>query len=63
MNNKKKLLIKHQLNPIFIAEIAFEELKISFRKYEEFGDEIEIDNSNVGDKKTKIYEQNPLCNG
>ena len=36
---------------------------LSFRKYEDFEADNEIDNSNVGNKTTNIYNQIPVLNG
>ena len=41
----------------------FQKNPLYFRIVADFGADSEIDNSNIGNKTTNIYEQNPVCNG
>ena len=41
----------------------FHKIPLYFRVYADFECNNEIDNSNMGNKTTNIYKQNPVCNG
>ena len=51
------------MNHIFIGKNIFIKLPLYFRVYADFECNNEIDNSNMGNKTTNIYKQNPVCNG
>ena len=57
------VLYEHQLNPIFIGKKHFHKRPLYFRIISDFKADSEIDNSNVGNKTTNIYKQNPVLNG
>ena len=57
------VLLEHQMNPIFIGKKHFHKIPIYFRIYADFEADNEIDNSNVGNKTTNIYKQNPVLIG
>ena len=57
------LLLELQLNLIFCWKKHFHKNPLFFRIYAVFEADKEKDNSNVGNKTTNIYKQNPVLHG
>ena len=56
------VLSEHRMNLIFNGK-HFHKNPLYFRLYADFEADNEIDNSNIGNKATNIYKQNPVLNG
>ena len=56
------VLLEHQMNLIFFGKKHFHKNPICFRIIADFEAENEIDNSQIGNKTTNIYKQNPILN-
>ena len=57
------VLSEHQMNPIFFWKKHFHKNPLCFRIIADFEADNEIDGSNIGNKTTNIYKQNPVLNG
>ena len=57
------VLSEHQMNLIFFGKKHFQKNPIYFRIIADFEADNEIDGSNIGNKTTNIYKQNPVLNG
>ena len=57
------LLLGLHLNHIFFGKKHLHKNPIYFRTYADFEADNEKDNSNMGNKTTNIYKQNPVLNG
>ena len=55
-------LIELHLNHILIGKKPFYKNPLQFRIYADFEADNEKDNSNIGNKTTNIFEQNPVLN-
>ena len=51
------------MNPIFFGKKHFHKNPLYFRIIADFEANNEIDGSNIGNKTTNIYKQNPVFNG
>ena len=51
------------MNPIFIGKKHFHKNPLNFRIIADFEADKETDGSNIGNKTTNIYKQNPVLNG
>ena len=57
------VLSEHRTNHIFIGKKHFHRNPLFFRIIADFEADNEIDGSNIGNKTTNIYKQNPVLNG
>ena len=57
------VLSEYQMNHIFIGKKHFHKNPLYFRIIADFEAVNEIDGSNIGNKTTYIYKQNPVLNG
>ena len=51
------------MNHIFVGKKHFHKNFLHYRIYADFEADNEVDNSNIGNKTTNIYTQNPIPNG
>ena len=60
---KRQQLVKNQMKFTYTGKKNFLRNPLYSKNYAELEADNEIDTSNIGNKKTNVYKQNPLCNG
>ena len=61
--NQEITTFRTSSEPHFHWKNHFHRKLLGFGMYADFEANVEIDNSTKGSKTTKIYKQNPVCNG